>query len=66
LSDRRRWTTELLIGADGVHSTVRELVFGPEERFARFLGHHTAAFIVDDAGLAQEADDAFERRRATP
>jgi 2-polyprenyl-6-methoxyphenol hydroxylase-like FAD-dependent oxidoreductase len=54
-TDGTRCTAELLIGADGVHSTVRELVFGPEERFARFLGHHTAASIAGDPDLAHEA-----------
>ncbi|MEW1820917.1 FAD-dependent oxidoreductase [Arthrobacter sp. NPDC080031] len=29
---------ELVVGADGLHSTVRRLVFGPEERFSRPFG----------------------------
>ena len=29
---------DLLVGADGLHSTVRRLVFGPEDRFGRHLG----------------------------
>ena len=29
---------DLVIGADGLHSVVRRLVFGPAERFRRFLG----------------------------
>ena len=36
----------LVVGADGVHSRVRELTFGPEEQFAIFLGLHVAAFHV--------------------
>jgi 2-polyprenyl-6-methoxyphenol hydroxylase-like FAD-dependent oxidoreductase len=36
-------TFRLLFGADGVHSRVRELVFGPEEEFERFLGYYVAA-----------------------
>ncbi len=35
---------ELLIGADGVHSRVRELAFGPEASFSRYLGCFVAAF----------------------
>jgi 2-polyprenyl-6-methoxyphenol hydroxylase-like FAD-dependent oxidoreductase len=35
---------DVAVGADGVHSRVRELVFGPESRFARFLGLYVAAF----------------------
>ena len=34
----------LVIGADGVHSRVRELVFGAEQQFARFLGLYVAGF----------------------
>ncbi|MEU6128822.1 FAD-dependent monooxygenase [Saccharopolyspora sp. NPDC047091] len=34
----------LLIGADGVHSGVRELVFGPEERYLHDLGCAVAQF----------------------
>jgi 2-polyprenyl-6-methoxyphenol hydroxylase-like FAD-dependent oxidoreductase len=34
----------LLFGADGIHSGVRELIFGTEDRFARFLGYYVAAF----------------------
>ncbi|AYF78908.1 FAD-dependent oxidoreductase [Nocardia yunnanensis] len=42
--DRRRF--ELVIGADGVHSSLRELVFGPRERFVRPLGHALAFYTV--------------------
>ncbi|WP_158896139.1 FAD-dependent monooxygenase [Amycolatopsis anabasis] len=38
---------DLLVGADGIHSTVRRLVFGEESRFFRYLGFHTAAFSFD-------------------
>jgi 2-polyprenyl-6-methoxyphenol hydroxylase-like FAD-dependent oxidoreductase len=41
----------LVVGADGMHSRVRELTFGPERRFARFLGLHVAAFHVASDGL---------------
>lgn len=34
----------LVVGADGIHSRVRELVFGPKRQFARFLGLYVAAF----------------------
>jgi 2-polyprenyl-6-methoxyphenol hydroxylase-like FAD-dependent oxidoreductase len=37
---------DLLIGADGLHSNVRRLVFGPEERFIKRLGTHAAIFTV--------------------
>ncbi len=38
---------DLVIGADGLHSAVRRLAFGPEERFERRLGYGVAAFEVD-------------------
>ncbi len=37
---------DLLIGADGLHSTVREVVFGPQARFERDLGYMVAACEV--------------------
>lgn len=42
--DRGEDQFALVIGADGVHSRVRHLVFGPEREFARFLGLYVAAF----------------------
>jgi 2-polyprenyl-6-methoxyphenol hydroxylase-like FAD-dependent oxidoreductase len=38
---------DLVIGADGLHSNVRALVFGSQERFERPLGYVIAAFEVD-------------------
>lgn len=37
---------DLVVGADGLHSRVRELVFGPENRFEKYLGYKAAAFGV--------------------
>jgi 2-polyprenyl-6-methoxyphenol hydroxylase-like FAD-dependent oxidoreductase len=37
---------DLVIGADGLHSKVRSLAFGPEAGYERFLGYHVAAFDV--------------------
>jgi 2-polyprenyl-6-methoxyphenol hydroxylase-like FAD-dependent oxidoreductase len=50
---------ELLVGADGVHSQVRRLAFGPEDRFARFLGCYTTAFITDSSSRGLLTSDAF-------
>jgi 2-polyprenyl-6-methoxyphenol hydroxylase-like FAD-dependent oxidoreductase len=38
---------DLVIGADGLHSHVRRLVFGEEARFERYLGLKVAAFSAD-------------------
>jgi 2-polyprenyl-6-methoxyphenol hydroxylase-like FAD-dependent oxidoreductase len=35
---------DLVIGADGLHSKVRALTFGPQSRFERPLGYRVAAF----------------------
>jgi 2-polyprenyl-6-methoxyphenol hydroxylase-like FAD-dependent oxidoreductase len=38
---------DLVIGADGLHSRVRHLVFGPASGFEASLGYHVAAFEAD-------------------
>lgn len=38
---------DLVIGADGLHSRVREIVFGPESQFEKQIGYHVAAFEAD-------------------
>ena len=38
---------DLVIGADGLHSNVRRLVFGPERQFEHYLGCKVAACVVD-------------------
>lgn len=41
----------LAIGADGVHSRLRQLAFGPEQQFAHYLGLMVAAFHVPRGNL---------------
>jgi 2-polyprenyl-6-methoxyphenol hydroxylase-like FAD-dependent oxidoreductase len=48
---------DLVIGADGLHSVVRHLAFGPEERFERFLGYAVAAFEVE--GYRPRDEDVY-------
>ncbi|WP_454789934.1 FAD-dependent monooxygenase [Mycolicibacterium lutetiense] len=48
LSDGTRVTADLIVGADGPHSTVRSLVFGPEEQFVTPLGGYNAWFTAAD------------------
>jgi 2-polyprenyl-6-methoxyphenol hydroxylase-like FAD-dependent oxidoreductase len=38
---------DVVIGADGLHSEVRRLVFGPQERFETYLGYTVAAFQTE-------------------
>ncbi|MFH9863882.1 FAD-dependent monooxygenase [Streptomyces sp. NPDC017202] len=47
---------DLVIGADGVHSTVRRLVFGPEEQFTNDLGMYGATVPLEPGAL----DDPHE------
>jgi len=42
--DRRRF--DLVVGADGLHSALRAMVFGPHERFVRHLGLVLAFYSV--------------------
>jgi 2-polyprenyl-6-methoxyphenol hydroxylase-like FAD-dependent oxidoreductase len=52
-------TFDLVVGADGLHSQVRELAFGPEPEMVRYLGFHTAAFVLDDPELASSIGNSF-------
>jgi 2-polyprenyl-6-methoxyphenol hydroxylase-like FAD-dependent oxidoreductase len=47
LSDGTTIAADLLVGADGLHSGVRALGFGPEEAFVRPLGACVAALLLD-------------------
>jgi 2-polyprenyl-6-methoxyphenol hydroxylase-like FAD-dependent oxidoreductase len=49
-ADTRRF--DLVIGADGLHSTVRRLAFGPESHYVRHKGHY-GAFANADAALGE-------------
>ncbi|MER7133252.1 FAD-dependent monooxygenase [Streptosporangium saharense] len=37
---------DLVIGADGLHSTVRRLVFGPESRYSTWIGAYLAVMSI--------------------
>ncbi|HTW48528.1 MAG TPA: FAD-binding domain [Acidobacteriaceae bacterium] len=42
-----RRTFDLVVGADGVHSCVRRLVFGDDAQFEHYLGFKVAALAID-------------------
>ena len=50
-----RRSFDVVLGADGLHSRTRELVFGPEEQFHHYLGYCFAIFTVPNTwGLSRE------------
>ena len=61
--DRRRF--ELVIGADGLHSALRSMVFGPREQFIRHLGLVLAFYTVpNEFGLDRWLLDYQEAGRS--
>lgn len=48
LTDGTSLSVDLVVGADGPHSAVRRLVFGPEEQFVKPLGGYNAWFTAPD------------------
>ena len=48
LADGTRLRVDLVIGADGPHSAVRGMAFGPEEEFVKPLGGYNAWFSAPD------------------
>ncbi|HWA30645.1 MAG TPA: FAD-binding domain [Rhizomicrobium sp.] len=38
---------DLVIGADGLRSHLREMVFGPEKNFEAYLGYYAASWIIE-------------------
>ncbi|MFB7876123.1 FAD-dependent monooxygenase [Nocardia sp. NPDC056064] len=53
-------TFDLVLGADGIHSRVRSLAFGPEADFVTHLGHYYCV-----AGASRWSDAATPRERAS-
>lgn len=62
---------DLVVGADGLHSRVRELAFGAQERFERYLGMVVAVFEVagyrprDEDTAVMHADVGFQLLRVS-
>ena len=48
---------DLLVGADGLHSSVRNLTFGPQSRFEKHLGYAVAAF--ETSGYRPRDEDIY-------
>lgn len=52
-------TADLLIGADGAHSRIRDLVFGDGGLWSRTLGLDTAAFVFEDKDVRRRLAGAL-------
>ncbi|MBS1748006.1 MAG: FAD-dependent monooxygenase [Bacteroidetes bacterium] len=46
---------DLLIGADGLHSNVRKLVFGEETQFEKYYGYYTSSYTINNASIGNNA-----------
>lgn len=44
---------DVVIGADGLHSATRRMVFGPEEQFSTYLGGYMSFFTMPSAADAE-------------
>ncbi|WP_027658875.1 FAD-dependent monooxygenase [Salinispora fenicalii] len=59
LSDGTAVEADVIVGADGIHSHVRSLVFGPERNYLRYLGMHTAAYVFEDPAVFAQVRGQF-------
>jgi len=57
LKDGGERAFDLVIGADGLHSGVRRLAFGPQDQFEKKLGYAVAAFEVE--GYRPRDEDVY-------
>jgi len=46
---------DLLVGADGLHSNVRNLIFGKEMRFEKYYGYYTSSYTINNFSIGDNA-----------
>lgn len=52
-------TFDLLVGADGLHSNVRNMIFGKESQFEIFLGYYTSSFTIKNFSFKDKGFSMF-------
>ena len=45
-NDGSQESFDLIVGADGIHSNMRQLVFGPDALFEQYLGYYVASYCI--------------------
>lgn len=63
LQSGEKCDVDIVVGADGLHSRVRELIFGPEDRFEKDLGYRFAVF--ESAGYETRDENVYVIHAAT-
>lgn len=48
LRDGAKRSFDLVVGADGLHSNVRNIVFGNESQFEKYYGYYTSSFTIEN------------------
>lgn len=46
---------DLLVGADGLHSNVRDLAFGKEAQFEKYYGYYTSSYSINNFSVGNNA-----------
>ncbi|WP_270181410.1 FAD-dependent oxidoreductase [Alkalihalobacillus sp. CinArs1] len=60
LTDESTLTSDLLVGADGMRSSVRSLAFNETfNNSIRYIGYYTAAYIIDDPAVLSKTGRSF-------
>ena len=50
---------DLVVGADGLHSNVRNLIFGSEQQFEKYYGYYTSSFTIENFSYEGRAFSMF-------
>lgn len=55
LQNGTKQSFDLLIGADGLHSNVRNLAFGKETQFEKYYGYYTSSYTINNFSIGGNA-----------